>query len=147
MYVYCSMGMVKSLIIPTIAIAIFLVLAVGPITANNKANALLYSAGFNHGDTDAKIVDASQSYVNQPETNVTHHAIEFMNGGYHEGFKASAALCNAAELTRARTDKSSPIDNMPILGYNDTSRFDNMSISPPETNDNMSNLPSLKQQR
>jgi hypothetical protein len=100
-----------------------------------------------HGYTDDKIVDASQRYVNQPETNVTHNIAEFMNGGYHEGFKAFAALCNAVELTRARTDKSSPIDNMPILGYNDTSPIDNMSISPPETNDNMSNLPSLKQQR
>ena len=56
-----------------------------------------------------------------------------MSGGYHEGFKTYAALSNAAELTRARTDKSSAIDNM--------------SISPPETHDNMSNLPSLKQQR
>jgi hypothetical protein len=85
------------------------------------------------GCTDVKIIDTSQRYINQPETNVTHHTAEFMNGGYHEGFKAFAALCNAVELTRARTDKSSPIDNM--------------SISPPETNDNMYNLPSLKQQR
>jgi hypothetical protein len=130
MYVYCAMGMVKSLIIPTIAIAIFLLLAVIPIAANKKALALLYNTAFNHGCTD-----------------VTHHTTEFMNGGYHEAFKASAALCNAAELTGARTDKSSPIDNMPILGYNDTSPFDNMSISPPDTHDNMSNLPSLKQQR
>jgi hypothetical protein len=85
-------------------------------------------------------------YINQPEANVTHHTTEFINGGYHGDFKASAALFNATELVRARTDKSSPIDNMPILGYNDTSPFDNMSISPPETHDNMSNLPSLKQQ-
>jgi hypothetical protein len=147
MYVYCAMGMVKSLIIPTIAIAIFLLLAVIPIAANKKALALLYNTAFNHGCTDVKIIDTSQRNVNQPETNVTHHTTEFMNGGYHEAFKASAALCNAAELTGARTDKSSPIDNMPILGYNDTSPFDNMSISPPDTHDNMSNLPSLKQQR
>jgi hypothetical protein len=128
-------------------IATLLVLAVSPIAANSKANALLYDAGFSHGCTDAKIIDASQRYTNQPEANVTHHTTEFMNRGYHEGFKTSvAALCNAVELTRARTDKSSPIDNMPILGYNDTSPFDNMSISPPETHDNISNLPSLKQQ-
>ena len=106
----------------------------------------MYNTAFNHGCTDPKIIGVSQRYVNQPETNATHHTIEFMNG-YHEGFKGSAALCNTAELTRARTDKSSPIDNMPILGYNDTSPIDNMSISPPETYDDMSNLPSLKQQR
>jgi hypothetical protein len=136
--------MAKSLLISAIAIATLLVLAVIPIAANSKANALLYDAGC----TDAKIIDASQRYTNQPEANVTHHTTEFMNRGYHEGFKTSvAALCNTAELTRARTDKSSPIDNMPILGYNDTSPFDNMSISPPDTHDNMSNLPSLKQQR
>jgi hypothetical protein len=47
MYVYYARNMVKSLVISTIAIAILLVPAVGPITAHNKANALLYSAGFN----------------------------------------------------------------------------------------------------
>jgi hypothetical protein len=133
--------MVKSLVILAIAIAIFLVLAVGPIAANNKALALLYNTAFNHGCTDAKMVDTSQRYINQPEAYATHHTTEFMNRGYHEGFKASAALCNAVELTRTQT----PIDNMPILGHNNTSSFDNMSISPPETHDNMSNLPSLKQ--
>ena len=97
-------------------LCIFLVLVVGPITANNEAFALQYNAGFSHGCTDTKIIDASQRYINQPETNATHHTAEFMNGGYHEGFKTSAALCNAVELTRAQTDKSSPIDNMPILG-------------------------------
>jgi hypothetical protein len=139
--------MVISLLIPAIVIAIFLVLAASPISANNEANALLYNTAFNHGCSDSKIIDASQRYVNQPETNVTHRTTEFMKGEYHEGFKASAALHNAAEVTRARTDKSLAIDNMPILGYNDTSPFDNMSISPTETHDNMSNLPSLKQQR
>jgi hypothetical protein len=106
-----------------------------PIAANSKALALLYNAGFSHGCKDANIIEAFQRYIKQPETNATHHTAEFMNVGYHEGFKPSAALCNAAELTRGRTDKSSPIDNMPILGYNDTSPIDNMS-----------NLPSLKQQ-
>ena len=137
----------SNLLIPAIAIAIFLVLAVSPIAANNEANALLYNAALIHGCTDPKIIGASQRYINQPEANTAHHTTEFMSGGYDEGFKAYAALFNAAELTRARTDKSSPIDNMLILGYNDTSSFDNMSISPPETHDNMSNLPSLKQQR
>jgi hypothetical protein len=37
-----------------------------------------------------------------------------MDGGYYEGFKTSAALYNAVELTRARTDKSSPIDKISI---------------------------------
>ena len=37
-----------------------------------------------------------------------------MDGGYYEGFKTSAALLNAVELTRARTDKSSPIDKISI---------------------------------
>jgi hypothetical protein len=125
--------MVKSLVIPAIALASLPVLAVSTIAANYEANALLYNTAFNHGCTDAKIIDASQTYINQPKANATHHSAEFMNGGYHEGFKASAALHNRAELTRAQTDKSSAFDNMPI--------------SPPETHDNMSNLPSLKQQR
>jgi hypothetical protein len=116
-------GMVKSLVISAIALAIFLVLAVGPIAPNSKANALLHNAGFSYGCTDTKIIDASQRYINQQ--NATP---EFMNGVCHEGFNLSvAALCNAVELTRAQTNKSSP--------------FDNMSISPPETHDNMSNLP------
>jgi hypothetical protein len=34
--------------------------------------------------------------------------------GYYEGFKISAALYNAVELTRARTDRLSPIDNISI---------------------------------
>jgi predicted NAD/FAD-binding protein len=138
--------MVKSLLIS--GLLVLLVLAVGPIAANNTANASLHNEGLSHVCTDAKIIDASQRYTNQQKTNATHHTAEFMNGGYHEDFKASAAaLCNAVELTKARTDKSSPIDNMPILGYNNTSSFDNMSIPPPETHDNMSNLPSLKQQQ
>jgi hypothetical protein len=107
--------MVKYLLISAIAIVIFLVPVVGPIAANNKALALPYNAVFSHGCTDAKIIDTSQRYINQPETNATHHTAEIMNGGYHEGFKASAALCNAVELTMARTDKSSPIDNMSNL--------------------------------
>jgi hypothetical protein len=60
MYVYYAMGMVKPLVIPAIAIAIFLVLATSPIAANNEANALLYNTALIHGYTDPKIIDASQ---------------------------------------------------------------------------------------
>jgi hypothetical protein len=44
--------MAKSLI-SAIARAIFLVIAVGPIAANNEANALLHKTAFNHGCRDA----------------------------------------------------------------------------------------------
>ncbi len=70
------MDMARSLLIPAIAIVIFLVSSVGPIATNNKALALPYNAVFSHGCTDAKIVDVSQRYVNQPETNVIHHTAE-----------------------------------------------------------------------
>jgi hypothetical protein len=46
-----------------------------------------YDSGYNHGCNDARISDADDRYINQPEKGSSFHTSKFMQG-YYDGFDA-----------------------------------------------------------
>jgi hypothetical protein len=57
------------------------------IPASHLAAASPYSAGYDHGFDDAKISNADDRYINQPDKRPSQHTSEFMSG-YNAGFSS-----------------------------------------------------------
>ena len=71
-----------------------------------------YSAGYDHGCDDAKISNADDRYINQPDKGPNEHTSEFMSG-YNAGFSAcgysSGGGDNSGSSGSARHFEDNPV--------------------------------------
>ena len=82
------------------------------IPMSQLAGASPYSAGYDHGCDDAKISNADDRYINQPDKGPNEHTSEFMSA-YNAGFSAcgysSGGGDNSGSSGSARHFEDNPV--------------------------------------
>src|ERR671933_718408 len=93
-------------------IAATLITIFATIPASHLAAASQYSAGYDHGCDNAKISNADDRYINQPDKGPSQHTSEFMSG-YNAGFSAcgysSGGGDNSGSSGSARHFEDNPV--------------------------------------
>jgi hypothetical protein len=79
-----------------------------------------YASGYDHGCNDARILNPSDRYINQPEQGPSFHAVTFMQG-YYDGFGACTNSIESMVGPEAETfkiDTTIDFDPQAILDAN-----------------------------
>jgi hypothetical protein len=58
-----------------------------PVQLSSGSSTSPYQSGYNNGCSDARILDPSERYINQPGKGPSFHTDQFMSG-YDTGYKA-----------------------------------------------------------